>query len=54
MRFDGPEGNIDYKRLGHTWVDGHCGYCGAAQKNYDRDKSLGRYACGFIYLGDPG
>ena len=51
MRFDGPEGNIDYKRLGHTWIDGHCG---AAQKNYDRDKSLGRYACGFIYLGDPG
>lgn len=21
---------------------------------YDRDKSLGRYACGFIHLGDPG
>lgn len=21
---------------------------------YDRDKSLGRYVCGFIHLGDPG
>ena len=21
---------------------------------YDRDKLLGRYACGFIHLGDPG
>ena len=54
MRFDGPEGNIDYKRLKHTWVDGHCKYCGAAQKNYDRDKSLEQYAYEFIHLDDPG
>ena len=54
VRFDGPEGNIAYKRLKHTWVDGHCKYCGAAQKNYDRDKSLEQYAYEFIHLDDPG
>lgn len=53
VRFDDVEGNIDYKRMMHTWKDGRCVYCGATQKEYDRDPSLEQYAYEFIHLDDP-
>jgi site-specific DNA-methyltransferase (adenine-specific) len=53
VRFDDAEGNVDYKRLEHTWESGRCIYCGATQKEYDRDKSLEQYAYEFIHLDDP-
>ena len=27
-KFDTPEGNILYKNISHTWVNGKCKYCG--------------------------
>ena len=53
VRFDDVEGNIDYKRMMHTWKDERCVYCGATQKEYDRDSSLEQYAYEFIHLDDP-
>lgn len=53
VRFDGPEGNVRFKNVQHTWSGGRCVYCGATQKEYDRDKSLEQYAYEFIHLDDP-
>lgn len=53
VQFDGPEGNVDYKRLRHTWENGKCVWCGATQKEYDRDASLESYAYEFIHLDKP-
>ena len=30
--FDDAQGNIRYKRVQHTWVDGRCKYCGISKK----------------------
>ena len=35
-KFSSPEGNIRFKRINHTWVNGRCKYCGANKENYDR------------------
>ena len=43
--FDLKPGKLTHQDIGQMQMYVH---------HYDRDKSLGRYACGFIYLGDPG
>lgn len=53
VRFDGPEGNIRFKNVQHTWRDGRCVWCGAAQQQYDRDPSLEQYAYEFIHIDNP-
>ena len=53
VQFDNPEGNIDYKYLQHTWLNGRCSFCGAAKTEYERDSSLETYAYEFIHLDDP-
>lgn len=53
VKFDDVKGNIDYVRLEHTWVNGRCKFCGAAQSEYDRDESLEQYAYEFIHLDNP-
>lgn len=53
VHFDNIEGNVDYKRLKHTWVNGRCTYCGAVQSTYDRDDILESYAYEFIHEVDP-
>ena len=53
VRFDDVEGNIDFKRLKHTWRDKRCIYCGASQDAYDCDDSLETYAYEFIHLDNP-
>jgi site-specific DNA-methyltransferase (adenine-specific) len=53
VRFDDPEGNVRFKNVRHTWNDGRCVYCGATEKEYDRDKSLEQYAYEFIHVDNP-
>lgn len=54
VHFDGPEGNIRFKNIGHSWYAGRCSYCGASQKEYERDESLETHAYEFIHLDEPG
>ncbi len=53
VKFDDPKGNIDYLRLEHSWENGRCRFCGAAQREYDRDESFEQYAYEFIHLDNP-
>ena len=53
VRFDNPEGNIDYKQMPHTWKNGKCVYCGASEDEYDREEGREQYAYEFIHLDNP-
>jgi site-specific DNA-methyltransferase (adenine-specific) len=53
VHFDGPEGNLRYRRSEHTWVNGRCRYCGATQDELDRGDEFETYAYEFIHLDDP-
>lgn len=46
-------GNILYKSIKHTWVDGKCKYCGASQEVYDRPDNFETYAYKFIHILKP-
>ncbi len=50
--FDNEDGNIWYKRLEHTWMNGRCTYCGANQRDYDRGEGLETHAYAFIHTSD--
>lgn len=52
-RFNTPEGNILYKNINHTWVNGKCKYCGASQSVYDRGSEAEQYAYMFIHTDNP-
>lgn len=53
VRFDNPEGRIDYKQMQHTWRNGKCVYCGASEGEYDREEGKEQYAYEFIHLDNP-
>lgn len=53
VRFDDAAGNVRFKNIEHAWSGGCCRYCGATQKEYDRDKSLEQYTYEFIHVDDP-
>ena len=52
-KFDNADGNIRFKRIDHTWVNGKCKYCGANKDNYDRGKELETHAYEFIHTDNP-
>ena len=47
-KFDTAQGNIRFKRIDHTWVNGRCKYCGT-NKTYDRGEELETHAYEFIH-----
>jgi site-specific DNA-methyltransferase (adenine-specific) len=51
--FDNDQGNIYFKKVNHTWVDGKCTHCGANQEVYDREDGLETYASNFIHTDKP-
>lgn len=51
--FDTEGGNILYRPLRHTWVNGKCRYCGASQDVYDRGDQAEQYAYQFIHTDKP-
>lgn len=51
-KFDNADGNIRFKRIDHTWVNGRCKYCGT-NKTYDRGEELETYAYEFIHTDNP-
>jgi site-specific DNA-methyltransferase (adenine-specific) len=51
--FDNAEGNILFRRVEHTWKDGHCVYCGVNQKGYERGTDLESHAYAFIHTDKP-
>jgi site-specific DNA-methyltransferase (adenine-specific) len=52
-KFDDAQGNIRYKRIPHTWRNGKCIYCGAAQSQYDRTDDLETHAYEWIHMLKP-
>ena len=52
-KFNTEEGNILYRNLKHTWVNGKCRYCGASQSVYDRGSEAEQYAYMFIHTDNP-
>ena len=52
-KFDTPAGNILYRNIRHTWVNGKCKYCGASQSVYDRGSEAEQYAYQFIHTDNP-
>ncbi len=52
-KFPTSSGNILYKNIKHTWVNGKCKYCGASQAVYDRGYEAEQYAYMFIHTDNP-
>lgn len=51
--FDNPQGNICFKRIEHSWTNGHCAFCGANRENCERGEELETHAYEFIHIDKP-
>lgn len=52
-KFGTVEGNIRFRNLKHTFVNGRCKWCGASASQFDRDESLESHAYEFIHTANP-
>ncbi|MBS1635929.1 MAG: Eco57I restriction-modification methylase domain-containing protein [Bacteroidetes bacterium] len=51
--FKNDQGNIQFKKIKHSWSGNKCDYCGASKEVYDREESLESYAYNFIHTKNP-
>ena len=51
--FDNAEGNIRFRKVEHTWVNGKCKFCGASQEQWDRGEGKETHAYEFIHIFEP-
>ena len=51
--FDTAEGNIRFRRIQHTWVNGKCKFCGASKDHWERGNDKETYAYEFIHTLEP-
>lgn len=52
-KFDTVEGNVRFRALKHTFVNGRCKWCGASASQFDRDATLESHAYEFIHTSNP-
>lgn len=52
-KFNDAEGRVRFRDVSHTWINGKCKYCGAAQSQYERSTELETYAYELIHTVHP-